>query len=235
MEYVFGKNTVMSFLDTDLLLEVYLIDDFNDINILKKIREKKVKCSYKNKSFIEKLCNGGKHQGIMGIIKSFKYCDYIELITYSKKQESPFLLMLDGIEDPHNFGAIIRTAEALGIDGIIIGKHNSCPVNATVAKVSTGAIANIRICEVTNLTKTLQNLKKEGYWVFEAEANQGKDYNDVDYDMPKVLVVGSEGFGITSLVKKQADFNVFIPMKGKVNSLNVSVATAVLLAKMVQK
>jgi len=150
-------------------------------------------------------------------------------------KERPVILMLDGIEDPHNLGAIIRSAEAFQIDAIIIGKHNCVPVNATVAKVSTGALANVDIIQVTNLTKTLIDLKKKGFWVVEAEANQGVDYASLDYQMPLVLVVGSEGFGISRLVKEQSDYNVFIPMYGKVNSLNVSVATAILLAKMMEK
>lgn len=235
MEYVFGKNTVLSFLDSPLLIEIYLQQDFHDLSVLEKIKKAKIKVIYKSKKELEILAKGIKHQGIIGKIKDYQYCSYEELINFSKQKKYPFILMLDGIEDPHNLGAIIRTVEAFSVDGIIVGKHDNCPVNATVAKVSTGAIANVKICEVVNLTKTLQDLKKQGYWIFAAEANEGKDYQTCDYKMPIVLVMGSEGFGISQLVKKQADFNVFIPMNGKVNSLNVSVATAILVAKMALK
>ena len=139
-------------------------------------------------------------------------------------------MVLDGIEDPHNLGAIIRTCEAFKVDGIIISKNNCCPVNATVAKVSTGAIANVKICQVTNITQTLKALKKKGYWVYMAEAYNSQDYDKVDYKNPVVLVVGSEGFGISRLVKEQADFNIAIRQYGKVNSLNVSVATGILIS-----
>ena len=235
MDYVFGKNTVLSFLNSPLLLEIYLQQDFNDYTILDQLKKANIKVIYKNKKELDNLVKGTKHQGIVGKMKNYSYYAYEDLVNFSKQKKYPFLLVLDGIEDPHNLGAIIRTAEAFQVDGIIIGKHNSCPVNATVAKVSTGAIAHVKICEVVNLTKTLQDLKKQGYWIFAAEANQGKDYQTYDYRLPAVLVMGSEGFGISQLVKKQADFNIFIPMKGKVNSLNVSVATAILVAKMTLK
>ena len=138
--------------------------------------------------------------------------------------------MLDGVEDPHNVGAIIRTCEAFSVDGIIIPKFNSCQINATVAKVSTGALANVKIAQVTNLTQTLKELKNNGFWVYAAEAFNSQNYETLDYKSPVVLVVGSEGFGISRLVKEQADFNIKIAMSGKVNSLNVSVATAILVS-----
>lgn len=140
--------------------------------------------------------------------------------------------MLDKVEDPHNLGAIIRTCEAFSIQGVIISKHNSCPINSTVAKVSTGALNNVKIAQVNNLTNALKLLKDEGFWIYAAEANNGVKYDKVNYDSPTVLVVGSEGNGISSLVKKQSDFNIYIPMTGKVNSLNVSVATAILISNM---
>lgn len=230
MEYIFGKNTIESFLDSKNIIEVFIANNFSDEKLLRKIRQSGIKLSVKDKLFLDKVSNSGKHQGIVASIKSFEYASLQEIIEVGKKRKHPFIVVLDGVEDPHNVGAIIRTCEAFSVDGIIISKHNSCPVNATVAKVSTGALANVKIAQVTNLTQTLKELKKIGYWVFAAEAFNSQPYECVDYNCPVVLVMGSEGFGISRLVKEQADFNIKINMSGKVNSLNVSVATAILVA-----
>lgn len=230
MEYIFGKNTIESFLDSKNIIEVYIANNFSDEKLLRKIRQNGIKLSVKDKFFLDKVSNSGKHQGIVASIKSFEYASLQDIIEVGKRKNHPFIVVLDGIEDPHNVGAIIRTCEAFSVDGIIMSKHNSCPVNATVAKVSTGALANIKIAQITNLTQTLKELKKAGYWVFAAEAFNSQPYETCDYNCPVVLVVGSEGFGISRLVKEQADFNIKINMSGKVNSLNVSVATAILVS-----
>ena len=137
--------------------------------------------------------------------------------------------MLDGVEDPHNLGDILRSVDAVNAQGVIIGKHNQVPLNATVAKVSTGAIEYVNVAQVVNLTNTIKYLKEKGYWIVGAEASESQDFNKLKYDFPTLLVVGSEGKGISPLVLKQCDYRVKIPMEGHVNSLNVSVATAVLL------
>lgn len=230
MEYIFGKNTIDSFINSNCIIEVFIANNFSDEKILKKLRQSNIKISIKDKTFLDKIAQGSKHQGIIASIKKFEYSNVSEIIQIGKRKKHPFIVVLDGIEDPHNVGAIIRTCEAFSVDGIILSKHNSCPLNATVAKVSTGAIANIKIAQVTNLTQTLKELKKAGYWIYAAEAFNSQPYESVSYDNPVVLVVGSEGFGISRLVKEQADFNVAIKMSGKVNSLNVSVATAILVS-----
>lgn len=230
MEYIFGKNTIDSFIESKNIIEVFIASNFSDEKLLKKIRKANIKVSVKDKVFLDKVSSSGKHQGIVASIKSFSYAKIEEIIDIGKHKKHPFIVMLDGIEDPHNFGAIIRTCEAFSVDGIIIGKHNSCPLNATVAKVSTGAIANVKIVQVTNLTQTLNDLKKAGYWIHAAEAFNAVSYDELSYDYPTVLIVGSEGFGISRLVKQQADYNIAIKMTGKVNSLNVSVATAILVS-----
>lgn len=230
MEYIFGKNTVESYIDSKSIIEVFALSSFSDDKLLKKLRQANIKISFKDKSFLDKLSNFGKHQGIIASIKGFEYATLNEIIQNAKKKQYPFIVALDGIEDPHNVGAIIRTCEAFSVDGIIISKHNCCPINQTVAKVSTGAIANVKIAQVTNLTQALNELKKNGYWVYAAEAFNSQPYEKLDYKNSVVLVVGSEGFGISRLVKEQADFNIAIKMTGKVNSLNVSVATAILVS-----
>lgn len=230
MEYIFGKNTIESFIESKSIIEVFIAQNFVDEKILKKLRQNNIKVSVKDKNFLDKITQFGKHQGIAASIKSFEYASINDIIQLGKKKNYPFIVALDGVEDPHNVGAIIRTCEAFSVDGIILPKHNSCPLNATVAKVSTGALANIKIAQVTNLTQTLKDLKKAGYWVYAAEAFNSQPYENLDYKSPVVLVVGSEGFGISRLVKEQADFNIKIQMSGKVNSLNVSVATAILVS-----
>ena len=142
--------------------------------------------------------------------------------------------MLDQIEDPHKFGAIIRTCEASGVDGIIIPKDRSVEVNATVMKTSAGALTNMKIVMVSNLVDTISKLKKEGYWSIGLDMD-GTDYNKIDYNMPICLVVGNEGFGLKPLTRKNCDIISSIPMKGKINSLNASVATGVMIYQILNK
>lgn len=230
MEYIFGKNTIDSFIESKNIIEVFVANNFSDEKILKKLRQYNIKVSIKDKNFLDKITSNGKHQGIVATIKNFEYSSLSEIINLSKRKQYPLIVILDGIEDPHNVGAIIRTCEAFSVDGIIIPKFNSCQINATVAKVSTGALANVKIAQVTNLTQAIKELKNSGYWVYAAEAFNSSNYDSLDYKSPVALIVGSEGFGISRLVKEQADFNIKIPMTGKVNSLNVSVATAILVS-----
>ena len=144
--------------------------------------------------------------------------------------------MCDQLEDPHNLGAILRTCDACGVDGVVVGKHRSVGLTSTVAKVSTGAINTVKVAEATNMVKAIAELKEAGYWVVAAEnAVEAVDYTEFNVDMPLVLVVGSEGKGISRLVKKECDILTTIPMQGSVNSLNVSVATGVLLFDIVRR
>lgn len=230
MEYIFGKNTVDFFVGTNEIIEVFIMNNFNDKKILDKLKKSKIKCIVKDKSFFDKNAKGKNHQGIIATINEFKYSSIDEILSSCKEKKYPLLVVLDGIEDPQNLGAIVRTCEAFSVDGIILPKHNSCQINSTVAKVSTGALVNVKIAQVTNLTNTLKELKKNGFWVYAAEAENSQNYENADYKNPAVLVMGSEGFGISRLVKEQADFNISIKMFGKVNSLNVSVATAILVS-----
>lgn len=235
MEYVYGRNVIASYLDSNDLLEVYYIKELKNSPLISELKQKKIALKETNKQELEKLVHTDKHQGIVGKIRDFKYQDYDLMVSNALTKPHPVLLMLDGIEDPHNLGAIIRSVEAFQIDGIILKKNNSVSINSTVAKVSTGALVNVNITQVTNLSSTLEDLKEKGFWSYAAEAYQGVSYNSVEYDRPTLLIVGSEGKGISRLLKEKADFRIYIPMYGKVNSLNVSVATAILLAKIKEK
>ena len=181
------------------------------------------------KSEIDKLASGN-NQGIILSVPDYEYCKLDDLLVSDK----PFIVILDHLEDPHNFGAIIRTCEAAGVDGIIITKDRSVSVNSTVMKTSAGALNNMKICMVTNLNRTIDELKEKGIWVVGTDMADSVPYDSLDYDMPVAIIIGSEGFGISRLVREKCDYVVNIPMKGKVNSLNASVAAGILIYKIVE-
>jgi 23S rRNA (guanosine2251-2'-O)-methyltransferase len=169
-------------------------------------------------------------QGIIAIIDSYRYAEIDEILSAAhQKAEPPFILILDEIEDPHNLGALIRSAECAGVHGIIIPLHNSASVNATVAKTSAGATAHLPIARVTNIAQTMDELKKSGVWIVGTEMECDTPYYDHDYRGPLGIVVGNEGKGIRRLVKEKCDFLVRIPMHGKIESLNASVAGALVM------
>lgn len=226
--YIFGRNAVLSKIESGTEIEqIFLQDGFRDQRIVNQIGD----IPFKEVSIreLEKLVGRVAHQGIVALVKTYEYTPLEKILATTKDKVNPLLVVLDGIEDPHNMGAIIRTCDAIGVDGVIVPKHGGAPLTSTVYKVSTGAVEFVPIAQVTNLTRTLQGLKKIGYWVVGAEASNAQDYREVDYKMPTVLVVGSEGKGISRLVLEQCDFKVKLPMVGHVTSLNVSVATAILL------
>jgi len=169
-------------------------------------------------------------QGIIAIIDSYRYAEIEEILAVAQqKNESPFILILDEIEDPHNLGALIRSAECAGVHGIIIPLHNAASVNSTVAKTSAGATAHLPIARVTNIVQTMEELKKAGVWIVGAEMETDKLYYQHDYRGSLAIVIGNEGRGIRRLVKEKCDFLVKIPMHGKIESLNASVAGALIM------
>ena len=229
-QYIYGKNTILEALRGEKnVYTVYIQNNLKDNKIIELCKRKKVHFELVDKSeFIKKLGNV-KHQGVMAEVKEYRYYSIDEILNSIPEGKTPLLLILDGLEDPHNLGAILRTCDALGVDGVIIGKNRSVGLNGTVAKVSTGAIDYVKVAQVTNLTRTLEDLKKRSFWIVGCDLDQSQDYRQVDYNLPLVIVIGSEGFGISRLVKKSCDFNVVLPMVGHVTSLNASVATAVIL------
>ena len=232
MPYVYGKNTVREYiLNNKNILKVFSADRKSELVSL--AREKNISVQIVDFNYLNNLVEG-RHHGIVAQIKDFKYYN-LEDITNNMEKEYPFVVMLDSLEDPHNLGAILRTCDAAGVDGVIIGKNRSVRLNDTVAKVSTGAIDYVKVVEVTNLTNTLKELKKKGYWIVGAEAlEDSKYYDQMKYDMPVCLVVGSEGKGISELVRKNCDFLVKIPMLGHVNSLNASVSCSILIYEIIK-
>ncbi|MBO6235206.1 MAG: 23S rRNA (guanosine(2251)-2'-O)-methyltransferase RlmB, partial [Schwartzia sp.] len=182
------------------------------------------------RSQIEAIARGFRHQGVLAYTSPVDYTSMDELLeSAGKKSDSPFLLLLDELEDPHNLGAILRTADAVGVDGVLIPRRRSCPLSATVAKTSAGAVEYVPVARIGNIAQTIKDLKKEGFWIIGADMDGTVDYFDADLTGATVLVVGNEGRGISRLVRESCDILVRIPMLGKINSLNVSVAGAVLM------
>lgn len=228
--YVYGKNVAIEFLKKkEDIRKIYLSHQFKDKFIESAIKNGKFAIEYIDKKQLDQLANGN-HQGIMLDIPDYRYHKLEELLEY----ENPFLIILDHLEDPHNFGAIIRTAEAAGINGIIIPKNRSVSVNATVIKTSAGATKNMKITMVTNLKNTIDYLKKQGFWIVGTDMN-GICYDTIDYRGKVALVVGNEGSGMSRLVKENCDFIASIPMRGKINSLNASVATAIVIYEAIKQ
>lgn len=198
---------------------------FNEI--IKLAKDKKLKIQFVDNAVLNKYSATGKHQGIIAETTDFEYSTVEDIINVSRQQnKDAFILILDGIEDPHNLGSIIRICECFGVDGIIIGKNRACSVNETVIKTSAGATAYVKIAKVTNINHTIEYLKEQNIWVYGCELG-GENINKTDFGGNTAIVIGSEGFGTSSLTKKLCDKIVTIPMCGKINSLNASVATGI--------
>lgn len=226
--YVYGKNVALEYLSKNKKIDkVFIQDKFNDKNIIKLIKDNKLKYRVLTKQEMDRKVDG-LHQGIILNIEDYNYASIDEIM-----EDNGLIVMLDHIEDPHNFGAIIRTCEAAGVSGIIIPNDRSVSVNATVIKTSVGTCDNVKIVRVTNLNKTIEYLKKNGYWIFGTDMD-GTSYDELDYKGKTCIICGNEGKGMSKLVRDNCDFIASIPMNGKVNSLNASVATAIILFEAVK-
>lgn len=229
MQYVYGKNVIKQLLkDNKTIHEIILQEGVRDHVLESEIRRKQIPVKIMGKKKMNQMLQGN-HQGIAAAIDDYKTWDIEELLESIPRGKQPLLVMLDGLEDPHNLGAILRTCDCAGVDGVIIGKHRNVRLTPTVAKVSTGAIDTVKVSMVTNLAQTIKYLKKQGYWVVGTAFENSRDYREGQYDVPLVLVIGSEGFGISNLVQKNCDYCVRLPMEGSVTSLNASVAAGILL------
>ncbi|MFC4736695.1 23S rRNA (guanosine(2251)-2'-O)-methyltransferase RlmB [Bacillus daqingensis] len=233
-DYVIGRNPVLEALRGDRTVHKVLVADTakGQISQIQKLcREKKVQLQNVPKQKIEQIAGNGKaHQGVLAFLAAFEYADMETLFERAeKKNEAPFFLLLDELEDPHNLGSILRTADASGAHGVIIPKRRAAALTATVAKASAGAIEYVPVVRVTNMAKTMDELKDRGLWFVGTDASGREDYRSVDLDMPVGLVIGSEGRGMSRLVKEKCDFLVQIPLLGKVTSLNASVAASLLM------
>jgi len=228
--YVYGKNVVNEILkNKKRIRKAFLYRDFSDNKILDGLKYNSVDIKYMTKIELDRLVDGN-HQGVVIEIDNYEYSDIDELLEV----ENPLLVILDHLEDPHNFGAIIRTCEAAGVDGIIIPKNRSVDVNSTVMRTSVGALDNVKIAQVTNLKNTINYLKNRGFWIVGTDMD-GTNYQKIDYKGKMAIITGSEGFGMSRIVKEACDFIATIPMKGSINSLNASVATALVVYEAVNQ
>ena len=229
MNKIFGVNTIKSYLEAKKISKLFIMNGFNHKEIIDKAKVDKIPIEFVERKKLDEMTNGAVHQGVVGVAKEVHPVSLKEIILEGKKKENPIIVMLDELNDPHNLGAILRSSDAFGVSGIVYKKKGSVSLNDTVAKVSTGATNYVKCCEVTNLTQTILKLKKEGYWVIGLDGGSNSTLKDAPSNVPLVLVVGSEGFGISRLVRENCDLIVKIPMVGHVSCLNASVACSVAL------
>ena len=226
---VFGRNVAKEILSSDKeVYNVYISNSFEEKEILDMISRKKIKVSKLDRRAMDNKF-GNNNQGIALEIEDYKFKKIEDI------KDMKFIIMLDHLEDPHNLGAIIRTSECAGVDAIIIPKKRSVQINSTVMKVSAGALNNVDIIEVSSLAQTIDKIKEYGYWVYGTDMEDSVNYTDVKYDRKTCLIIGSEGNGISRLVREKCDFIIRIPMKGKINSLNASVAAGIAIYEVVRQ
>ena len=229
MDIIFGTNTIMSSLKLGSVKKLYLANGYNNEKVLSLAKHNNVNIVYVQKSELDKMTHGGVHQNVVGVIKNKELLSLDNLLEKIKNIKNPLLVMLDELNDPHNLGAILRSGDAFSIDGIIFKSNNQVALTETVAKVSTGAINFVPCVQVVNLTNTIKTLKKNGFWVIGLDGSSSSTLKNIPSDVPLCLVVGSEGFGISRLVKENCDMLVKIPMTGHVDCLNASVACSIAL------
>lgn len=233
-DQVEGRNSVTELLKSGKDINKLYVqkgEKHGSINeIIKLAKQNKVVITELDRAKLDQISESHNHQGVIAIVPPYEYCDVDDILEYAKsKNESPFVLILDGIEDPHNLGSIIRTAECSGVHGIIIPKRRSVQVNATVNKTSAGAAQYVKVARVNNLTETIKYLKENDVWIYGTDIEGKCYYNEQKYNGGVAIVIGSEGFGMSRLVKENCDFLVKIPMVGEINSLNASVSAGILM------
>ncbi len=234
-----GRNAVIEALRAGKTLErLMILDGCQDgpvVTIKREARKAGTPIKYVTKERLDQISETGKHQGVIAVIAAYEYAEVEDILARAREaEETPFLILLDGIEDPHNLGAIIRTAHQAGAHGVIIPKDRAVGLTATVARTSAGALNYLPVARVTNLVQTIESLKKEGIWFACAEAGADEMY-DVDLTGAIALVIGAEGEGVSRLVREHCDYHVSIPMSGKLDSLNASVAAGVLVYEIVRQ
>lgn len=238
MALIYGKNPVTeAIVSGKTINKIYVAKANKELyDIMKLAKNKRIVVVESDKSKLDNMIGHKNSQGIVASITDYTYFDVDDILEEAKKkQENPFVVILDKIEDPHNLGAIIRTAECLGAHGIIIQKRNACQVTDTVEKVAAGATSFVKIARVTNITETIKYLQEKGLWIYGLDMEGASNIYDTKFDGAIGIVVGNEGAGISRLVKESCDFMVKIPMTGHINSLNASVSTAISLYEVVRQ
>lgn len=239
-DQVEGRNAVIELLESGKDINKIFITRGERHGSIHKIigmaKENKIIIVEKEKRQMEEMAQTENYQGVIAIVPPYEYVEVEDILQEAKTRgEDPFVLILDGIEDPHNLGSIIRTAETAGVHGVIIPKRRAAMVNSTVNKVSAGAVQHMKIARVTNLSDTIEMLKQEGLWICGTDINTSTYYHNQDLTGPIGIVIGNEGNGISPKIRKNCDFLVKIPMKGKVTSLNASVSTGIIIYEAVKQ
>lgn len=232
-QFIYSKNSVLERLKQNHeIVKILLVNKHPEIEKL--AAKSKIPVEFIPSKVADKLVNG-THQGVIAEVPDYKDVDLDELLSSLNMGSNPILVLCDQLEDPHNLGAILRTRDGVGAAGVIIPKHRSVSLNSTVARVSTGAIETVPVSIVTNLKQAVDKLKQKGFWIVGLDNTESQDYRLIPSDRPLVLIVGSEKNGISQQLKKECDYRAKIFMRGSVNSLNVSVATAIMLYSLVEK
>ena len=239
-DIVEGRNAVLELLNSDRDINKIFVQAGEKHGSINKIiaiaKENKVVVTEVEKSKLDFMSKTNNHQGVIAIVPPFNYCEIEDILDLAEQRnEDAFILILDGIEDPHNLGSIIRTAETAGVHGIIIPKRRSVTVNSTVSKVSAGAVEHMKIARVNNINEAIRKLKENGLWIIGTDMNTNTYYYNQDLKGNIAIVIGSEGFGISRLVKENCDMLVKIPMKGKITSLNASVSAGIIIYEAVKQ
>jgi 23S rRNA (guanosine2251-2'-O)-methyltransferase len=239
-EWIAGKNPVLEALRAGREINKIWIAESAQKNSMKPVialaKENGIIVQFVPRKKIDGVAKTDVHQGVVASIAAYKYAEVEDMFRLAEKRdEQPFILILDELEDPHNLGSILRTADATGAHGVIIPKRRAVGLTATVAKASTGAIEYIPVARVTNLSRTIEDLKAKGVWVAGTDASAKQDYREMEADMPLGLVIGSEGKGMSRIIKEKCDFLLTLPMVGKVTSLNASVAASLLMYEVLRK
>ncbi len=229
---IIGRNPVLEALKNGREIEKLVIAKDTEGSIRKIIgmaRDKSIPCQYVERPALERISGGGVHQGVIAYVSTYVYCDVEDIIEKARsRNEDPFIIILDGIEDPHNLGAILRTAEGAGVHGVIIPKRRAVGITEVVVKASAGAIEYVSVAKVPNIAQIIDKLKGMGIWAGACDMN-GADYDKANLKGSIALVIGAEGNGISRLVKEKCDFSISIPMSGHISSLNASNAAAILM------
>lgn len=238
-DQVEGRNAVLELLESGRDINKILVANGEKHGSIHKIlaiaKERKIIVTEIEKNKLNQIAQTPNNQGVIAIVPPYDYCEVEDILDEAKrKNEKPFILILDGIEDPHNLGSIIRTAETAGVHGIIIPKRRAASVNSTVSKVSAGAVEYMKIARVNNINETIRYLKEQDVWICGTDMDTDTIYTKQDYKMPIAIVIGSEGFGMSRLVKENCDFLVKIPMKGRITSLNASVSAGIIMHEVVK-
>jgi 23S rRNA (guanosine2251-2'-O)-methyltransferase len=238
-DYIAGKNPVIEALKSSREVNKIWIAEGSQKGQMQQViqlaKEAKVLVQYVPKQKIDQMVDAN-HQGVVAQVAAYKYAELDDMFARAEeRQETPFFLILDELEDPHNLGSILRTADAAGAHGIIIPKRRAVGLTATVAKASTGAIEYVPVVRVTNLARTIAELKERGIWIYGTDAKGSQDYRSMDGSIPLAIVIGSEGKGISRLIRENCDFLVHLPMVGHVTSLNASVAASLLIYEVYRK